>query len=131
MFHTSDSQPKAERGLSQRDLLVCILTNGMNSKESLGGSQKFKSIIHEEVPLAGTEKDRGSSKGKEPSMGGKQEKKATKLQTWLFLREKERRLRVRNKIAVSGAESHRKSVVFSWWSWKKSQPTANTDRQLV
>ena len=61
----------------------------MNSKESLGSSQIFKSIIHEEAPLAGTEKDRGSSKGKEPSMGGKQEKKATKLQTWPFLREKE------------------------------------------
>lgn len=53
----------------------------MNSKETLGSSQKFKSIIHEEAPLAGTEKDRDSSKGKEPLSGwAKQEKKATKLQ---------------------------------------------------
>lgn len=83
--------------LSQRDLLVCILTNGMNTKESLGSSQKFKSIIHEEVPLAGTEKDRCSSKGNDPSMGGKQEKKATRLQTWPFLREREGQLRVKNQ----------------------------------
>ena len=81
--------PRQKGGLSQRDMLVCILTNGVNSKESLESSQQFKSIMNEEAPSAGMEKDRGSSKCKEPSMSGKQEKKPTKLQTWPPLMEKE------------------------------------------
>lgn len=81
--------PRQKGSLSQRDWLVCILTHGVNSKESLGSSQRFKSIMNEEASSAGMEKDRGSSKCKEPSMSGKHEKKAIKLQTWPPLMEEE------------------------------------------